>query len=150
LLIEKVFPPLTFPPYEHRLREAEGKLWIFDNIRKKFLVLTPEEWVRQHIVNYLINHLNYPKSLIKIEGGLSYNQLAKRSDIVVFDRDAKPWLLIECKAPSVKLSESVIQQVILYNATMGAKHIAVSNGLARVIGKLDDGVTILDEFPLFP
>jgi predicted type IV restriction endonuclease len=149
LLIEKVFPPLAFPPYEHRLREAEGKLWIFDNIRKKFLVLTPEEWVRQHIVNYLIHNLGYPKSLIKIEGGLSYNQLAKRSDIVVFDRDAKPWLLIECKAPSVKLSESVIQQVILYNATIGAKHIAVSNGLARVIGKLDDGVTILDEFPLF-
>lgn len=144
-----MFPPLDLPPFEHRLREAEGKLWIFDNIRKKFLVLTPEEWVRQHIVNYLVNHLNYPKPLIKVEGGLSYNQLSKRSDIVVFDRDGKPWLLIECKAPTVKLSEAVIRQVVLYNATMGAKHIAVSNGLATVIGKIENGVTILGEFPAF-
>lgn len=144
-----MFPPLNLPPFEHRLREAEGKLWIFDSIRKKFLVLTPEEWVRQHVVNYLVTHLNYPKSLIKVEGGLTYNQLGKRSDIVVFDREGKPWLLVECKAPSVKLSESVIRQVVLYNSTIGAKHIAVSNGLAKVIGKMEAGVTLLDDFPLF-
>lgn len=144
-----MFPPLNLPLFEHRLREADGKLWIFDNIRKKFLVLTPEEWVRQHVVNYLVVHLSYPKSLIKVEGGLTYNQLAKRSDIVVFDREAKPWLLIECKAPTVKLNEMVIQQVVLYNSTIGAKHIAVSNGLAHVIGKMEEGVTILNEFPPF-
>src|SRR5204863_9718286 len=95
---------LNLPTFEYKLKKADGKVWIFDVIRKKFVVLTPEEWVRQHFVNYLIQHLQYPKSLIKIEGGLTFNQLQKRSDIVVFDRFAKPWMVIECKAPTLRLS----------------------------------------------
>src|SRR5689334_8566895 len=101
---------LNLPAYEHRTRESEGKLWIFDPLRKKFLVLTPEEWVRQHFINYLVVHQKYPKALIKIEGGLTYNQLAKRSDVVVFNREGKPWMLVECKSPDIVLSEQVIRQ----------------------------------------
>ena len=87
---------LNLPAFDHQLKQADGKRWIFDILRRKYLVLTPEEWVRQHFVHYIINELQYPKALIKVEGGLSYNKLSKRSDIVVFNRDGKPWMVIEC------------------------------------------------------
>jgi hypothetical protein len=142
--------PLNLPSYDHRLKEAEGKLWIFDPLRKKFLVLTPEEWVRQHFVNYLTVHLKYPRSLIKIEGGLTYNQLAKRSDIVVFDRDGKPWMLVECKSPDIKLSEQTIRQAAMYNSKLSARFITVSNGLAHMTCKVDPGgIDILSSLPAF-
>ena len=92
---------LNLPDFDYKLKKAEGKVWIFDVIRKKYLVLTPEEWVRQHVVHFLITHKKYPKALIKLEGGLNYNQLQKRSDIVVFDREGKPWMIMECKAPAI-------------------------------------------------
>jgi hypothetical protein len=120
---------LNLPSFDYKLKKAEGKVWIFDVIRKKFIVLTPEEWVRQHFLNYLLNDLKYPRSLVKIEGGLTYNTLSKRSDIVVFDRDAKPWMLIECKSPDLKLSESTLRQASAYNATLKAKYLTVTNGL---------------------
>ena len=139
---------LNLPPFNHRLKEAEGKLWIFDPLRKKFLVLTPEEWVRQHFVNYLIAHLNYPKSLIKVEGGLTYNQLAKRSDIVVFGREGKPWMLVECKSPDIKLGEQTVRQAAMYNSKLGAKYIAVSNGLSHLVCHIENsGIKILTTLP---
>lgn len=110
---------------------------IFDPLRKKHLVLTPEEWVRQHFVNYLIVELHYPKSLIKLEGGLSYNQLQKRSDIVVFDREAKPWMVIECKAPDVVLNNETLRQASTYNATLRAKYLVVTNGLGHFFFSTD-------------
>ena len=96
---------LNLPSFDYKLKKADGKVWIFDVIRKKYIVLTPEEWVRQHFIHYLLHELKYPRSLVKIEGGLSYNTLSKRSDIVVFDRDGRPWMLVECKSPEFKLSE---------------------------------------------
>ena len=81
---------LNLPTFDYKLKKADGKVWIFDVIRKKYIVLTPEEWVRQHFIHYLINDFKYPRSLVKIEGGLTYNQLQKRSDITVFDREGKP------------------------------------------------------------
>ena len=113
-------------------------------------MLTPEEWVRQHVVNYLIAHLQYPRSLIRVEGGLTYNQLAKRSDIVVYDRDGAPWMVVECKAPSEKLTQHVIHQAAMYNAKLSARYIAVSNGLAHRVCEVGAGsVIFLETMPAY-
>ncbi len=127
---------LSLPPFEYKLRKAEGKLWIFDVIRKKYVVLAPEEWVRQHFVNYLLTN-GYPRSLIRVEGGLHYNQRLKRSDIVVYDRDGAPWMIIECKAPDIKLSEKSLFQASVYNATLRARYLAVTNGLTHLYAETD-------------
>jgi hypothetical protein len=128
---------LNLPEFAYSLKKADGKVWIFDVIRKKYLVLTPEEWVRQHFVHYLISTLNYPKALMKIEGGLTYNQLNKRSDIVVFDRQAHPWMLVECKSPDQKINHSVLRQASTYNATLKAKYLTVTNGLTHYCSFID-------------
>jgi hypothetical protein len=144
---------LNLPDFDYKLKKAEGKVWIFDVIRKKYLVLTPEEWVRQHFVHYLINDFKYPKSLIKIEGGLIYNQLQKRTDILIFDREAKPWMVIECKSPDLKLSHITLQQASVYNSTLKAKYLTVTNGLQYFCSATDwtEGkVTLLDELPSYP
>jgi hypothetical protein len=144
---------LNLPTFEYKLKKADGKVLIFDTIRKKFVVLTPEEWVRQHFVNYLIHHLKYPKSLIKIEGGLTFNQLQKRSDIVVFDRSAKPWMVIECKAPTLKLSEDTLHQAAAYNSKLKAMYLAVTNGMMSLCSLTDwneNRTVLLEEMPSFP
>src|SRR5690349_20217504 len=141
---------LNLPEFEVNLKKSEGKIWIFDGIRKKYLVLTPEEWVRQHLVNYLINHLKYPKSLINVERGLRYNQLQKRSDITVFDRSGNAWMIIECKSPEVNLDQKTVLQVAVYNADVKAKYVAVSNGLKHVCyeTKADvKDVVLMKDFP---
>ena len=120
---------LNLPSFEYQLKKEEGKVWIFDILRKKFLVLTPEEWVRQHFVHYLVTEMKYPKSLIKLEGGLTYNTLAKRSDIVVFDRAGKPWMVVECKAPDQGINETTLRQASVYNRKLQAPYLTVSNGL---------------------
>jgi len=144
---------LNLPDFEPRLRKEEGKVWIFDVIRKKYLVLTPEEWVRQHFVHYLINHLNYPKSLFRVERSLTYNTLQKRSDIVVHNRMGKPWLLIECKAPDIKLTQKAFNQVAVYNMTIGAQYVGVTNGIVQYCFKTNKEpsreVKFLDSFPEF-
>jgi hypothetical protein len=144
---------LNLPEFDYKLKKADGKVWIFDVIRKKYLVLTPEEWVRQHFVHFLVNDFKYPKSLIKIEGGLRYNQLQKRTDILIFDREAKPWMVIECKSPELKLSEMTLQQASVYNATLKAKFLTVTNGLHYFCSATDwnEGkVTLLNQLPLYP
>lgn len=111
----------------------EGDRWlVLDILRKKKLVLTPEEWVRQHLVYYLVEYKKYPKSLFMLEKGLKYNQLVKRMDILVLDREGNPFLLVECKAPEINLSQRTIEQVCLYNHTVKARHIAISNGVKHV------------------
>ncbi|RAV99178.1 type I restriction enzyme HsdR N-terminal domain-containing protein [Pseudochryseolinea flava] len=144
---------LNLPEYAYKLSKVEGRIMIFDPLRKKHLVLTPEEWVRQHFVNYLVTELKYPKALIRLEGGLSYNQLQKRSDIVVFDRDAKPWMVIECKAPDQILSNETLHQASTYNATLRAKFLVVTNGLSHFFFSTDwsSGVVqSLNDLPTYP
>ena len=119
---------LNLPPFDFRLKEENDITYIFDIIRKKFLVLTPEEWVRQHFIHLMINQFNYPKSLIKLEGGHQYNQLQKRTDLIVYDRNGQPFLLVECKAASVELSQKTFEQVCTYNQTVRAPNICISNG----------------------
>ncbi|MFT5884116.1 MAG: hypothetical protein ACI9IP_000571 [Arcticibacterium sp.] len=128
---------LNLPSFHGKVTEIEGKSRIFDPIRKKYVVLTPEEWVRQHVINLLINVLNYPKSLLKIESGLTYHDLAKRTDIVVYDKEAKPYLLVECKAAEVKIDKKTISQASVYNKTLKAPYVALSNGLKTFCFEMD-------------
>jgi len=128
---------LNLPTFDYKLKKADGKVWIFDVIRKKYIVLTPEEWVRQHFIHYLIHDFKYPRSLVKIEGGLTYNQLQKRSDITVFDREGKPWMIVECKSPTLNLSESTLQQAAVYNATLKAKYLTITNGMIYLCSSTD-------------
>ncbi|HZX57569.1 MAG TPA: type I restriction enzyme HsdR N-terminal domain-containing protein [Mucilaginibacter sp.] len=121
--------PLQLPPYPFKITEDNGKLTLFDDIRKKHILLTPEEWVRQHFVQYLINQKGYPKSLIKLEGGLKLHGKARRTDIVVFNKEGERILLIECKAPSVNIDQKVFDQVARYNMVHKVALLAVSNGL---------------------
>lgn len=144
---------LDLPGFDYQVSKAEGKIWIFDIIRKKRVVLTPEEWVRQHIIHFFINQLKYPKSLIKIESGLTYNRLQKRSDVVVCDREGKPWLLMECKSPELPLNHNVIMQAAVYNQNIRAKYIAVSNGMKHVCYEVKEDVSetrLLKSFPEYP
>ena len=143
---------LNLPEFKPTLKKEEGKIWIFDMIRKKYLVLTPEEWVRQHFIHYLIAELKYPKSLFRIESSLTYNKLQKRSDILVFNREAKPWMLIECKSPDIKLSQKAFNQVAVYNMTVNAKFVAVTNGLVHYCceaAKEGEQAIFLESFPVF-
>src|SRR3954469_11112877 len=107
--------PLNLPPYPFKLTEQNGQFTLFDELRKKTIIVTPEEWVRQHFVQYLIQHKQYPKSLIKLEGGLRLHGMAKRTDIVVFDPTGQKILLVECKAPSVAISQATFDQAARYN-----------------------------------
>src|ERR1700710_2554687 len=129
--------PLQLPPYPFKITEHNGQLTLFDDIRKKHIVLTPEEWVRQHFVQYLINQKGYPKTLIKLEGGLKLHGMARRTDIVVFNPLAQRILMIECKPPSVKIDQKVFDQVARYNMVHKVKLLAVSNGLKHYYCRID-------------
>lgn len=142
--------PLNLPPYPFKITDDNGKLTLFDELRKRTIIITPEEWVRQHFVQYLIKHKNYPKSLIKLEGGLRLNGLAKRTDIVVFNSAGERILLVECKAPSVAISQATFDQAARYNMVHKVKFMAVSNGLQHYYCNIDftrESYTFLQELP---
>lgn len=122
-------PILNLPGFEHKITESEGKLLIFDVIRKRNIVLTPEEWVRQHVIHLLISHYGYSRSLFRVERGTTYNSLQKRTDIVVYNREGKPHLLVECKAPEITINQYVIEQASRYNKTINTPFLSVTNGL---------------------
>ncbi|QJD94455.1 type I restriction enzyme HsdR N-terminal domain-containing protein [Mucilaginibacter robiniae] len=129
--------PLHLPPYPFKLTEQNEQLFIYDEIRKKNLVLTPEEWVRQHFVQYLIREKKYPKALIKLEGGLQVHGRPRRSDIVVFNSDGQKTLMVECKAPAVEITQKVFDQIARYNITHQAPLLAVTNGLQHYYCLID-------------
>jgi hypothetical protein len=128
---------LNFPQYTFRFKNSENKVAIFDEIRKKFIILQPEEWVRQHCVQYLIQHKNYPKSLINVEKELIINDLKKRYDIVVFNPDGSIFLIVECKAPKIKINQSTFDQVAQYNLKLNATYLMVTNGLDHYYCEMD-------------
>jgi hypothetical protein len=119
---------LNFPAYEFRFKNSENKVQIFDVIRKKFVVLQPEEWVRQHLVHYLISEKKYPSSLINVEKQLTVNGLKKRYDIVVFNSDGSIEILVECKAPKIAINQITFNQIAQYNMNLNANYLMVSNG----------------------
>lgn len=128
---------LNFPKFSFRFKNSENKRLIFDEIRKKFMVFQPEEWVRQHCVQYLIQEKKYPKSLINVEKELKVNNLSKRYDIVVFNPDGTIHIIVECKAPKININQSTFDQVARYNLTLKADYLMVTNGLNHYYCQMD-------------
>jgi predicted type IV restriction endonuclease len=128
---------LNFQAYNFRFKNSENKVSIFDEIRKKFIILTPEEWVRQHVVQFLLAEKKYPKSLINVEKVLKVNGLRKRYDAVVFNPDGSIFILIECKAPEVKITQATFDQIARYNMTMKSQFLMVTNGLNHYFCQMD-------------
>lgn len=138
---------VQFSKYNFRTEEREGKQFIFDEIRRKFVILSSEEWVRQHILQYLVGEKHYPKKLIAVERGIELNGLQKRFDVVVFDNSGKPRMLIECKAPEEKLNEKVFDQIARYNLTLQVDYLWVTNGTLNYCAKLLNGIELLKTVP---
>ena len=128
---------LNFPTYSFRFKNSENKVSIFDEIRKKFILLTPEEWVRQHVVQFLLQDKKYPKSYINVEKLIKINDLSKRYDGVVFQPNGDIFLLIECKAPQVPISQQTFDQIARYNLVLKAKYLMVTNGLNHYFCQMD-------------
>ena len=142
--------PLNLPSFEHKISGEGDKLFIFDPIRKKKVALTPEEWVRQNFLRYLVEIKAYPASRIAIEFALDLNGLSKRCDIVYFNAAGLPVLLVECKAPEVRVSQDTFDQITVYNMRMKVPFLILTNGLTHYsvqINEKDTGYQFLTEVP---
>lgn len=128
---------LNFPAYNFRFKSSENKVAIFDATRKKFVLLTPEEWVRQHVVQYLLNELDYPKNYLNVEKVIKINGLTRRYDVVVYQPNGEIFLLVECKAPEVPITQSVFDQIARYNLKLDAAYLMVTNGLNHYFCSMD-------------
>ncbi|WP_218599304.1 type I restriction enzyme HsdR N-terminal domain-containing protein [Polaribacter sp. NJDZ03] len=128
---------LNLPSYNFKLKSSENKTLIFDKLRKKYMVLTPEEWVRQHYVSFLIEEKKYPVSLIALEKQLTINNRKKRTDILVFNKEGNHEIIVECKAPSIKITQDTFDQIARYNLKLKANYLIVTNGLDHFYCKMD-------------
>lgn len=128
---------INFQEYSFRVKQADGKQMIFDIVRKKFIVITPEEWVRQNLLHYLIFEKKYPQHLFAIEHGINLNGLQKRCDMVVFNKDYQPAMIIECKKPEIELSNTIFEQAARYNLTLQVPYLAISNGVENMVAEID-------------
>jgi hypothetical protein len=143
---------LNFPTYKFRFKNSENKVHVFDDIRKKFVVLQPEEWVRQHVLQFLIQDKGYPRSLINIEKELTINSLRKRYDIVIFYPDGNINLIVECKSPNIKISQATFDQIARYNLALKSTLLMVTNGLEHYFCKMDyinGQYVFLEEIPSY-
>ena len=141
-------PTLNLPEINPKIKTEATQEFIFDAIRKKYLVLTPEEWVRQHFIELLTKHLNYPSGLLQLERQHEYFKSKKRSDILVLDQRGKPFLLIECKSSDVKINQGTLNQIATYNKTIDAPFIGVTNGMNHFAWELINGEYVqLKQFP---
>lgn len=128
---------LNLPSFDIRLQRDDEGVKIFDRLRKKFIILTPEEWVRQHFVNYLINHKGFPESLMANEIGITLNGTRRRCDTVVFDKHGSPMVIVEYKASSIVISQSTFDQIVRYNMVFHARYLIVSNGMNHYCCRID-------------
>ena len=141
---------IEFPGVDLKVKQKAGVHEVFDVIRKKWLVLTPEEWVRQNIVQYLLISKNYPASLIAIEKEIRVGELKKRCDIVVYNRNTEPWMIIECKEMNVPLSDKTLDQILRYHIALPADYLIITNGSYSFGYKKENGQFFqIDEFPVF-
>jgi hypothetical protein len=120
---------LHFPQPDLRLRKANDTFQVWDVVRKKWVALTPEEWVRQHLIHFLRDHRGWSDSLMAVEKSVKYNGLNRRPDLVVYTPDTRPLLLAECKAPEVSINQAVLDQAVLYHRALGVSYVLVTNGL---------------------
>lgn len=144
---------LIFPSFDLKLREAKQRTQIFDVFRNKYVALTPEEWVRQHLAHYLVNRVGYPKGLIHIEAAVSVNGLNKRADIVIYNQNLRPWMICECKKPEVKLDQKVFEQAAIYNIKFQVPFLLISNGLQLLCAEVDFNTNqhrFMEVLPPFP
>lgn len=141
---------INYPPPEFRIKEEKEGKFLFDTIRKKWIVLTPEEWVRQNFIQYLLKIKQYPESLIAIEKEIKLGELRKRFDMLVYNRQHQPWMLIECKAMDVALTEAALSQVLRYQLSVPVSYFVITNGNCTYAWQLQKReAIILDNFPDF-
>lgn len=143
---------LNFPSYTFRLQQRGRQTYLLDPLRRRWVRLTPEEWVRQHLAQYLIQALGCPPSLIALEAALTDQGMARRADLVVYDRQGRPLLLAECKAPTVPITQEVVEQVGRYNRVIGAPYLLVTNGRQHYAWHIDlarHTMTPLAQLPTF-
>tara|TARA_Y100000996_G_scaffold124802_1_gene94129 strand:- start:926 stop:1372 length:447 start_codon:yes stop_codon:yes gene_type:complete len=143
---------LNFPLYQIPIKNKENKTLVFDSIRKKWLKLVPEEWVRLNCIEFLINEKKISRSLISVEKEFKFNNLKKRFDIVVFNKKGEIYLLVECKAPNIKISQSVFNQITKYNLVLKSKFLMISNGINHyffVMNFKSQKIQFLKELPSY-
>jgi len=140
---------IVYPPYQPKIKKEKEKEFIFDEVRKRWVKLTPEEWVRQNFLQYLIQTTKIPASLIAVEKEIKLGDLKKRFDIVVYDRNTKPWMIIECKEMNVALDKSVLDQVLRYNITLQVPYLVITNGsFCLALSFENNAMTELESLPL--
>lgn len=139
-----------YPDPAFRIKSEGGKDYIFDSFRKKWLVLTPEEWVRQNFLQYLVQEMKYPFSLIAVEKEFRFGEMNRRFDILIYNTDHLPWMMVECKAPEIPLDQEVLDQVLRYNISIPVSYLVITNG-TNGFGWQKKGTTLLplDELPAF-
>lgn len=143
---------INLPSFNHRLRESEGKTQIFDTFRKKYVQLTPEEWVRQHFLHFLVEHKSYPGGLLLVESELNIDGLKRRPDLVVYSKIGEPRMIVEFKAPSVNIDEDVFFQIAMYNKKLKVPFLILSNGMEHYCAKINlstGEIDFLNDFPEF-
>ena len=128
---------INLPPYDIKLREQDGKRQIFDFLRRRYVALTPEEWVRQHFVNYLLNHKGYPKGLLTNEVELRVGDKKLRGDTLLYNRDTTPQMIIEYKAPQIEITQHVFDQIAVYNHLLHVDYLVISNGMQHYCCRMD-------------
>lgn len=145
-------PILNLPQFNFKIKQDEDKFFILDEIRNKFIVLTPEEWIRQNFLKFITEYLNYPKSLLKIESKITKDNSKKRTDIVVLDKLLNPFMLVECKNSKVEINQETLNQIAKYNLKVKAPFIVITNGLNHYIFKIDfenNKINQVKEFPKY-
>jgi len=140
---------INYPEPAFRIKKENEKEFIFDAIRRKWLLLTPEEWVRQNFIQYLLQEMNYPQAFIALEKEIQLGELRKRFDILVYDRTHQPWMMIECKAPTVPLTKDVLVQLLRYNITVPVEYMAITNGSNTIAWrKIGLQLEVIDRLPV--
>ena len=143
---------LNLPKYDFKVKLEEGKKQIFDSVRKQFVALTPEEWVRQHFIHFLHQEKGFPLGLMGVEYPLQYNGMNKRADIICFQKKGKPMLLVECKSANVSISQKVFDQIARYNFDLRVPYLVVTNGLQHFCCEInyeENSYRFLEEIPVF-
>ena len=141
---------LNLPEYNFRIKKQDDKFLIFDSQRKRYVSLTPEEWVRQHFVRFLIEVKGYPAALLAVEKQLTLNGLKKRCDAILFDKEGQPFMIIEFKAPNVAVTQATFDQVAVYNAKLKVSFFIISNGLEHYCCKVNTETARYEFFPEIP
>ena len=141
---------IKYPAFEFKIKEKEGNEIIFDVLRKKWIALTPEEWVRQNFIQYLLQESKYPRSFVAVEKEIMLGELRKRFDVLIYNRNHEPWMMIECKSMDITLDQKVLDQVLRYNISVPVKFMVITNGsYSYAFERKEGGLMMLEELPVW-